>query len=72
MSCQCCINHNYTITFIELHKDTVILKPDKYNGVVVTDMTDYYESLNKSFSDKTKFNRLDADPTNTRLSNLQS
>ena len=35
------------------------------------DTTDYYESLNNLFSDTTKFKRLDADPTNTRLSTLQ-
>ena len=56
----------------ELHKDTVALKPDKGNGLVVIDTTDYYKSLDKLFSDKTKFKRLDADPTNTRLSTLQS
>ena len=56
----------------ELRKDTVILKPDKGNGVVMIVTTDYYESLNKLFSDTTKFKRLDADPTNTRLSTLQS
>ena len=56
----------------ELCKDTVVLKPDKGNGVVAIDMTDYYKSLDKLFSDKTKFKRLDADPTNTRLSTLQS
>ena len=54
----------------KLRKDTVILKPDKVNGVVVIDTTDYYESLNNLFSDTTKFKRLDADPTNTRLSTL--
>ena len=47
----------------ELRKDTVILKPDKGNGVVVIDTTYYYESLDKLFSDTTKFRRLDADPT---------
>ena len=56
----------------ELRKDTVILKPDKGNSVVVIDTTDYYESLEKLFSDTTKFKRLDADATNTRLSTLQS
>ena len=55
----------------ELRKDAVILKPDKGNGVVVIDTTDYYESLNKLFSDTTKFKRLDTDPTNTRLNILQ-
>ena len=48
----------------ELRKDTVILKPDKGNGVIVIDTTDYYESQNKSFSDTTKFKKLDAVPTN--------
>ena len=33
----------------ELRKDTVILKPDKGNGVVVTDTTDYYESFENHF-----------------------
>ena len=56
----------------ELRKDIVILKPDKGNGVVVIDTTDYSEFLDKSFSDTTKFKRLDADPTNTKLSTLQS
>ena len=54
-----------------LRKDTVIQKPDKGNGVVVIDTTDYYESLDKLFSDTTKFKRLDADPTNTSLRTLQ-
>ena len=52
----------------ELRKDTVILKPDKGNGIVKIGKTDYYESLNKLFSDRAKLKRLDADPTNTRLS----
>ena len=56
----------------ELREDTIILKPDKSNGVVVIDTTDYYESLNKLFSDTTKFKRLVADSTNTRFSTLQS
>ena len=59
-------------TIKELREDTVILKPDKSNGVVVIDTTGYYESLNKLFSDTTKFKRLVADSTNTRLSTLQS
>ena len=56
----------------ELHKDTVMLKHDKVNGGVVIDTTDHYESLNKLFSDATKFKSFDADPTNTSLSTLQS
>ena len=48
------------------------MEPDKGNGEVVIDRTDYYESLDKLFSDTTKFKRLDADPTNARLSTLQT
>ena len=48
------------------------MEPDKGNGEVVIDRTDYYESLDKLFSDTTKFKRLDADPTNVRLSVLQT
>ena len=48
------------------------MEPDKGNGEVVIDGTDYYESLDKLFSDTTKFKRLDADPTNARLSTLQT
>ena len=33
----------------ELRKDTVILKPDKGNGVVVIDTTDYYNPLTNYF-----------------------
>ena len=40
--------------------------------MVVIDTTDYYETLNKLFSDATKFKRLDTDPNNIRLSTLQS
>ena len=36
------------------------------------DTTDYCEALDKLFSDTTKFKRLDADPTSTSLSTLQS
>ena len=32
-----------------LRTNTAIVKPDKGNGVVVTDTTDYYESLDKLF-----------------------
>ena len=53
-------------------QDTVILKPDKGKGVVVIDTVDYYESLNKLFSDTTKFKRLDAYPANTRFNTFQS
>ena len=48
------------------------MEPDKGNGEVVIDRTDYYESLDKLFSDTTKFKRLDAESPNIKLSTLQS
>ena len=51
---------------------TAILKPDKGNGVVIVDITDYYDSLSTIFSDTSKFKKLEEDPTNTRLNTLQS
>jgi len=56
----------------QLRKETAILKPDKGNGIVVIDITDYYESLNTLFSDTNKFKKLNHDPTNTRLKTLQA
>ena len=56
----------------ELLKDTVILKPDKGNGIVKIGQTDYYESLDKLFSDTAKLKRLDEDPNNTRLITCKS
>ena len=56
----------------EVRKDTVILKPDKGNGVVVIDTTYYYEFYNQLFSDITKFKRLYADPTSNSFGTSQS
>ena len=55
----------------DLRKDTVIVKLDKGNGVLAIDTRDYYEYLNRLFSDPTKFKRPYADSTNTKLSILQ-
>ena len=39
-----------------LRKELVILKPDKGTGVVLLNANDYYNSLEKLFQDKLKFN----------------
>ena len=54
-----------------LRKDFVLLKPDKRNGIVLIKATEYYTSLEKLFSDKSKFKQIADDPTPTRLANLQ-
>ena len=54
-----------------LHKDFVLLKPNKGNGIVQIKATEYYTSLEKLFSDKEKFKKITEDPTPTRLATLQ-
>ena len=54
-----------------LRKDFVLLKADKGNGIALIKTTEYYSSLEKLFSDKTKFKQISEDPTPTRLSTLQ-
>ena len=48
------------------------MTPDKGNGVVVMDKDDYRNSLEHLFSDRSKFEVLQEDPTNTRLTSLQN
>ena len=59
-------------TLRKLRKNCVILKPDKGQGIVLMKKEDYLSSLEKLFADKTKFRRLQKDPTLTRFSTLQS
>ena len=40
-----------------------ILKPDKGNGIVLINHSDYITSIKSLFSDSSKFNKLDHDPT---------
>ena len=48
-----------------LCQNTVVLKPDKGNGVVVIDSTDCFNSLKTLFADGTKFKKIKDDPTQT-------
>ena len=55
-----------------LRKDLVILKPDKGNGIVLLNKTDYHKAIDDMFSDTSKFTKVNADPSVTRMESLQS
>ena len=50
----------------------MILKPDKGQGIVLINKTDYYSSLERLFCDKTKFQVLENDPTLTNHKTVQT
>ena len=54
-----------------MRKDLAILKSDKGNGAVLINNSDYYQSLESLFSDKSIFCLIDKDHTLTQLSSLQ-
>ena len=51
---------------------TVILKPDKGNGIVLINKTYYNLAMKKLFSDRSKFKLIQKDPTLTRLKTIQN
>ena len=55
-----------------LWKDVEILKPHKWNGVVLINNVDYYLPLEHLFINHQKFKQIDKDPTMTQLSTLQN
>ena len=56
----------------KLKEEVVLLNPDKGNGVVIKDIKDYNDSINKLFADRTKFKISKKDPTNSRMTTLQN
>ena len=54
-----------------LRKDFVLFKPDKGNEIVLIKATDYYSSLEKVFSGKSKFKQIAEDITPVKLATLQ-
>ena len=52
-------------------KDLIFSKPDKGNGVVVMDRSDYINKLYNIVNDSSKFNLLTNDPTEKREARLQ-
>ena len=56
---------------IRKNKNIVILKPDKGNGVVVLDRSDYDQGILKIIDDASKFRPIKEDPTLLREGRLQ-
>ena len=56
----------------ELEEKVVLLSPDKGNGVVIMDITDYTQSMQQLFTDRSKFRNLQDDPTNSRFNSFNS
>ena len=54
-----------------LIKDVVLLKPNKGNGIVLSNCLDYKSSVKQIFSDRTKFRKINEDPTFKSLGSLQ-
>ena len=50
----------------------IILKPDKGQGIVLIDKTDYYNSMERFFNDTSKFTLLLKDPTILNMSTVQT
>ena len=50
----------------------LILKPDKGQGIVLTDKTDYYNSMKRLFNDTSKVTLVHEDPTLRNLSTIQT
>jgi len=53
------------------NNDLVVLKPDKGNGVVILNKSDYTEGILNIINDIHKFKELDSDPTIIREGKLQ-
>ena len=52
-------------------RNLIISKPDKGNGVVVLDKTEYIHKMNNILNDQTKFKCLSSNPTESREKKLQ-
>ena len=50
----------------------IVLKPDKGQGIVMINKTDYFQSLERLFGDRKKFQVLDYDPTLINLANIRN
>ena len=50
----------------------LILKHDKGQGIVLTDKTDYYNSMERLFNDTSKVTLVHEDPTLRNLSTIQT
>ena len=64
--CQHCVLRN-----LRKNEDIVITKPDKGNGVVILDRKLDNNTIEEIISDKSKFEKLNEDPTLKREASLQ-
>ena len=63
---------NKTKALKQLRQDCVILKPDKGNGIVLINKTEYNLEMKKLLSDRSKIKVIQKDPTLTRLKTGQN
>jgi hypothetical protein len=56
---------------LQKHSDVVFCKPDKSNGVVILDKTQYDAKMLSILNDPKKFKQLHEDPTEKREASLQ-
>ena len=63
---------NKTKVLKQLRQGCVILKPDKGNGIVLINKTEYNLAMKKLFSDRSKFKVIQKDPTLIRLKTVQN
>ena len=56
----------------DLQSSTVILKPDKGEGIVLIPKQHYTQAIDSLFSDCTKFKPIKTDPTHRRLTSIQN
>ena len=63
---------NKTKALKQLRQDCVILKPDKGNGIVLINKTEYNLAMKKLFFDSSKFKVIQKDPTLTQLKTGQN
>ena len=55
-----------------LRNRCMILKPDKGQGIVIINKRDYFQSLDRLFNDKNKFEILEEDATLRNLNTIQN
>ena len=56
---------------LQANKDIVITRPDKGNGVIIIDKSEYLKMVYDIVNDSSKFKKLDCDKTKTREGRLQ-
>ena len=56
----------------QLKQYRVILKPDKGNGIVLINKTEYNLAMKRLFSDRSKYKVIQKDPTLTKLKTVQN